>query len=109
MKYNKPYDKSVWRSLTMVMQFGINMIVPIGMMTALGIWLDNKFDTSFWTILLFFIGAIAGGQNIYRMAKQALRDEPDRRCSTADREGKHNPQTGMAQTDENNRSIKETK
>lgn len=51
------------------MQFGINMLVPIGMLSALGIWLDGRFHTSFWTILLFFVGAIAGGQNVYRMAK----------------------------------------
>lgn len=69
-KQNSKYDKSVYRSLVLVTQFGINMLVPIGMMSALGIWLDNRYHTSFWTILLFFVGAIAGGQNIYRMAKK---------------------------------------
>lgn len=58
------------QALTMVMQFGINMLVPICLMSALGIWLDRKFDTSFWMILLFFVGAVAGGQNVYRMARQ---------------------------------------
>ncbi|MBR1703001.1 MAG: AtpZ/AtpI family protein [Lachnospiraceae bacterium] len=65
----KKYDKSVYRSLALITQFGINMLVPIGMLTALGIWLDGKFDTSYWTVLLFFVGAVAGGQNVYRMAK----------------------------------------
>lgn len=75
MKRNKRYDKSVYRSLALVTQFSINMLVPICMMTALGIFLDNKFGTSFWMIILFFIGAVAGGQNIYRMAKK-LYSEP---------------------------------
>lgn len=78
MKRKKSADKSVYRSLSLVTQFGINMLVPICMMTALGIFLDNQFGTSFWMILLFFIGAIAGGQNIYRMAKK-LYSEPTER------------------------------
>lgn len=69
-KRNSKYDKSVYRSLVLISQFGINMLVPIGMMCALGIWLDGRYGTSFWTILLFFVGAIAGGQNVYRMAKR---------------------------------------
>lgn len=70
MKRKKRYDKSVYRSLSLVTQFGINMLVPICLMTALGIFLDDKFGTSFWVIILFLIGAVAGGQNIYRMAKR---------------------------------------
>lgn len=69
-KSNPEYDKSVYHSLVLITQFGINMLVPICMMSALGIWLDNRYHTSFWTILLFFVGAVAGGQNIYRMAKK---------------------------------------
>jgi len=74
MKHDKPYDKSVFRALTMITQFGINMLVPIGMMTALGIWLDQKFETGWITIVLFFVGAIAGGQNVWRMAKRVFAD-----------------------------------
>ena len=61
---------SVVQALLMVSQFSLNMLVPIGMMCVLGIWLDKTFETGFWTVLLFFVGAIAGGQNVYRMAKR---------------------------------------
>lgn len=71
-RHKKGYDKKVFRSLAMVTQFGINMLVPITLMSALGIYLDRKFDTSFWMILLFFAGAVAGGQNVFRMAGQIL-------------------------------------
>lgn len=70
MKRRKDIDNSVAQALTMVMQFGINMLVPICLMSALGIWLDRKFDTSCWMIFLFIVGAVAGGQNVYRMARQ---------------------------------------
>lgn len=70
MKRRKSFDNSVAQALAMVMQFGINMLVPICFMSALGIWLDRKLGTSFWMILLFIVGAVAGGQNVYRMARQ---------------------------------------
>lgn len=70
MKHDKPYDRSVFRSLVLISQFGINMVVPIGMMTALGVWLDGRLHTGWITIVLFFAGALAGGQNVYRMAKR---------------------------------------
>jgi len=74
MKRRKGNDKIVYYSLALIMQFGINMLVPICAMSALGIWLDRRFGTSFWMILLFFVGALAGAQNVYRMAKQVYSD-----------------------------------
>lgn len=70
MKRKKSFDKSVFQALTLITQFGINMLVPIGLMSYLGMYLDKRFGTSYLMILLFFVGAIAGGQNVYRMAKK---------------------------------------
>lgn len=89
MKKDKPYDRTVYQSLTMIMQFGINMVVPIAMMTALGVWLDRKFETGYLTILFFFIGALAGGQNIYRMAKKVY-STPDKQSKTEKRKEDNN-------------------
>lgn len=75
MKKKKDDDRIVYQSLAMIMQFGLNMIVPICMMSALGIWLDRKLETSFLTVVLFAVGAVAGGQNIYRMARRMCREE----------------------------------
>lgn len=87
MKRKKRYDRNVYRSLLLVTQFGINMLVPICMMTALGIFLDNKLGTSFWVIILFFIGAIAGGQNIYRMSKRIFNEPSERDRQREQRSG----------------------
>lgn len=97
MKRKKGYDKSVYRSFVLVMQFGINMLVPICMMTALGIFLDQKLGTSFWVIILFLLGAVAGGQNIYRMAKKVY-DTP-----------KEEAQRELKDRNESNRDVKEDK
>lgn len=64
------YKKSVYQSITLITQFSINMMVPIFICTFLGIWLDKKFSTGFWVIVLFFLGALAGFRNIYIAAKQ---------------------------------------
>lgn len=68
MKQNQ--NRQVWDSLILVFQFGINMIVPIVMCTLIGVWIGDKFHISWIVIPLFFMGALAGGQNIYRMTKK---------------------------------------
>lgn len=69
MRKKAKYDKSVFQSLALISQFGINMLVPIGLMLWLGLWLDKKFGTSWLVIPCFFVGAIAGSQNIYKMVR----------------------------------------
>ncbi len=71
------HDRSVIRSLMMVFQFGLNMLVPIVMCTLVGYFLDKKLGTSFLTIVLFFAGALAGFTNIYRMAKRIYDDKTE--------------------------------
>ena len=63
-------NSKVMRSLSMISQFTIHMLVPICMCSYIGYLLDEKFDTSFWFIFLFFIGALAGGRNIYLLAQK---------------------------------------
>lgn len=70
MKRGKRDNRNVYRSLALFTQFGLHMLVPICMMSALGIYLDRKLGTSWFTILLFFVGTVAGGQNVFRLARQ---------------------------------------
>lgn len=69
------YQNSVYRSLAQILQFSINMLVPIIMCTFIGIYLDRWLGTSFIVIIMFFLGAAAGARNIYRFAK-AIYDKP---------------------------------
>ena len=64
------YNKNVYRALTMISQFGINMLVPIFICSFAGMFFDWKFGTSFWTVILFFVGALAGFTNVFRFAKK---------------------------------------
>ena len=78
MRRKKGYDKSVFQSLALITQFGINMLVPIGFMTYLGWYLDKRLETSYLVIVFFFVGAVAGGWNVYRMAKQIYEQTSNR-------------------------------
>lgn len=64
------FNRSVYQSLTMIGQFGINMLVPVFMCSFLGIFLDRKLQTDWLVIIFFFVGALAGGMNVYRFAKK---------------------------------------
>lgn len=58
----------VVRCLSMISQFTIHILVPICMCSYLGYLLDEKLNTSFLFIIFFFIGALAGGRNVYLLA-----------------------------------------
>lgn len=64
------YNKNVYQALMMISQFGINMLVPIFVCSFVGMFLDWKFGTSFWMVVLFFVGALAGFTNVFRFAKR---------------------------------------
>ncbi len=64
------YSRNVYRALAMISQFGINMLVPIFMCSFIGILLDKKLGTSYWVIILFLVGAMAGFRNVFIFAKR---------------------------------------
>lgn len=69
------YNKNVYRSLVMITQFGLNMLVPIFACVFLGMLIDKKLGTSFFSILLFFIGALAGFRNVFLFARKIYDDK----------------------------------
>ena len=72
------YKKSVYRSLALITQFGINMLVPIFLCTMAGVYIGKKYSMDWIAIPLFAIGALAGFRNIYMMAKKIFEQESDR-------------------------------
>lgn len=77
----------MFQSLALIMQFGIQMLVPIFMCLFLGIWIDRRAGTSFWVIVLFFMGALAGFTNIYKLARKIYANDSGRRGKEAGRNG----------------------
>lgn len=65
----------VFQAFALVMQFGFNMLVPILILTFLGVWIGRISGVKWIVIPLFFVGALAGFRNCYLMAKKIY--EPD--------------------------------
>lgn len=63
-------NKEVIQSFSMVMQFGINMLVPIFACTLFGAWLGEKVNISWLAIPFFVIGALAGMRNVFLFARR---------------------------------------
>ena len=84
-------QKNVVRSLTLVMQFGINMIVPVLLCMFLGMFLDRVFSTSFLVIIFFFLGALAGFTNIFRLAKNIYTRSDEQHIDYYDTKGSKEP------------------
>lgn len=105
-KKKNGYNKSVYRSFALIMQFGINMLVPICILSALGVYLDQKLGTSYIMVILFFVGAVAGGQNVFRMAKK-IYDAPGDGTRTADIQKRRGEGTDGKDTDVKDRNVKD--
>ena len=63
-------NKEVLQSFAMVMQFGINMLVPILACTLFGAWLGEKLNIPWLAIPFFVIGALAGMRNVFLFARR---------------------------------------
>ena len=91
-------NSRVVRSLSMLSQFTIHILVPICMCSYLGYLLDEKLNTSFLFILFFFIGALAGGRNVYLLALKVAGDKDKRPSklygSNKNKKGKNSREDG---------------
>ena len=65
--------REITQSFSMVLQFGLNMIIPIAMCIAVGVWIGDKYDMDWIVIPLFFVGALAGYTSIFKMVRQYLK------------------------------------
>ena len=68
-------NRKIFQSLTLILQFGLNMIVPIFMCTLFGVWLGERYDIPIITVPLFMVGALAGFTNIFKMAKKIYKQD----------------------------------
>lgn len=63
-------NREVFRSFSMIMQFGINMLVPIFACTLFGAWLGEKVNISWLAVPFFALGALAGMRNVFLFARR---------------------------------------
>lgn len=68
-------NRKAFRVIPLILQFGINMIVPIMICAMFAVWLGRKLDMPFLIIPLFIVGALAGFTNIYKMARRIYKQD----------------------------------
>jgi len=66
----KESNKWIVKSIMMVTQIGITMIVPIMMCLFIGVKLDEWLGTSFWLFIMLFLGIAAAFRNVFHLTKQ---------------------------------------
>ena len=84
----KKTNREVANSLVMVLQFGINVIVPIMLCTLIGTFLAKKFDCQGIAIGGIIIGIVAAFNGAYKSVKGYLKNEesPGQRARRLERE-----------------------
>lgn len=65
----------VGKSLSMILQLGLSVLVPIFLCVWVGIKLDAYLDTRYWTILLMVLGMMAAFRNVYLMVRTFYRKD----------------------------------
>lgn len=77
------YKKNVYKSLAMISQVGIAMLVPIFLCCMLGLFLRNKFGIPAF-LPLFFVGALAGMRNVYIMLSAIFKEDEKKKNDRKD-------------------------
>ncbi|MCR5416052.1 MAG: AtpZ/AtpI family protein [Pseudobutyrivibrio sp.] len=87
----KDKNKQVANSLVLVLQFGINVIVPIMLCTMLGVLLANHFGSKSYSIIGILVGIVAGFNGAFRMVKGYLKnpESPGQRARRLEEEEKN--------------------
>lgn len=76
--YIVKYRKNVYKTLTLITQLGISMLVPTFLCVFLGSYLDERFGWKSF-VPLMILGMAAGARNAFKLIKQSYDDEGDRR------------------------------
>lgn len=68
------YKKSVFRSLSLVMQLGLSVVTPIFLCVFAGNYIDSRFGVQTMVPLLI-LGTLAGGRSAYVLAQRMIAAE----------------------------------
>lgn len=63
------FDPKVIKTLALITQVGISMMVPIFLMAWLGAWVDDRFSTHFFPFFLI-LGIGGGFRSVYTLVSQ---------------------------------------
>lgn len=87
------YKKSVFRSLSLIMQLGLTVVTPIFLCIFAGNYIDSRFGTKTMVPLLI-LGTLAGGRSAYALVQHMIvteQKEDEKERARLDQEAKEHP------------------
>ena len=64
--------RKIVKCFTLVMQTGVAVLTPILLLTAIGVFVDERYGTPL-TLPLLILGVLAGARNGYVLIKKAIK------------------------------------
>ncbi|WP_051532841.1 AtpZ/AtpI family protein [Lachnobacterium bovis] len=74
-KMKQSDSRELRQAMTMFIGISMNMIIPIVLMTFVGVYFGKKFNLKWLPIPLFFVGVLAGGNNVYKEFKKFFKND----------------------------------
>ena len=72
---SKKEKEKIRKAATLMFSISINMVVCIGISVFIGIFIDNKLNTSpGFSILFIIFGIVAAFKNMYRMCMNVIKE-----------------------------------
>lgn len=75
----KRENREILSALAMVTQIGLAMITCMGISLALGIYIDGRFGTKIWTIVMLIIGIMAAIRSLFILTGRITEKEDARK------------------------------
>ena len=79
MKKKKGNGSQVAEALVLVLQIGINMLVPIFVCLVAGYYIGKAIDASYPMVIGIFVGIVAGYNGVYKLLKGYIKNEKDKK------------------------------
>lgn len=65
----KGKGNNIGKILTMFLQITITMLSPLLICGALGVWLNNRFHTTLWFLVMMLVGVLAAFRNFFCLVR----------------------------------------
>lgn len=63
-------NKGIVKAFSMVLQIGLTMLAPLLVCGWFGLWLNEKFQTTIWFLIMLGLGVLAAFRNFFQLMRQ---------------------------------------
>ena len=63
-------NKGIVKAFSMVLQIALTMLAPLLVTGWFGLWLNEKFDTTIWFLVMMGFGVLASFRNFFQLMRQ---------------------------------------